>query len=51
MMSMIPHGEFSRSAAGYKAPQRITVAIRSHVDLGRVLDILAADTGRFQRHQ
>jgi len=33
-------------AAGYKALQRMTAAIRSQVDLGRVLDTLAADTGR-----
>lgn len=40
-------GELRRSASGYKALQRITVAIRSQVDLGRVLDLLAADAGRF----
>jgi len=43
---MKPREELSRGAAGYKALQRVTVAIRSHVDLGRVLDTLAADAGR-----
>jgi len=38
--------EAGRTAAGYKALQRMTAAIRSQVDLGRVLDTLAADTGR-----
>jgi len=32
-------------ARGYRALQRITVAIRSQVDLGRVLDTLVGDTG------
>ena len=44
---MMPREEISRGVAGYKALQRVTVAIRSQVDLGRVLDTLVADTGRF----
>lgn len=45
-MANAPQPGLNRLAAGYKALQRITVAIRSHVDLGRVLDILTADAGR-----
>ncbi|HZI93968.1 MAG TPA: GAF domain-containing protein [Patescibacteria group bacterium] len=45
-MANAPQPGFNRQAAGYKALQRITVAIRSHIDLGRVLDILTADAGR-----
>lgn len=32
---------------GYRALRKLTVAVRSQVDLGRVLDSLAADAGRF----
>src|SRR5262245_58081028 len=34
------------AAAGYRILQRITVAIRSQIDMSRVLDGLVADAGR-----
>ncbi|HET6373337.1 MAG TPA: GAF domain-containing protein [Candidatus Polarisedimenticolia bacterium] len=37
----------ARTAAGYRILERITVTIRSRVDLRRVLDLLAADAGRY----
>ena len=43
---LMPRQDHARISSGYKALQRITVAIRSRVDLGRVLDQLAADAGR-----
>jgi GAF domain-containing protein len=42
-----PQADFDSAASGYRALQRVTVAVRSHVDLRRVLDGLVADAGRF----
>jgi len=42
----MPAADPRELARGYRALQRITVAIRSQVDLGRVLDTLVADTGQ-----
>lgn len=42
-----PQAEPDNAAPGYRALQRITVAVRSQVDLRRVLDGLVADAGRF----
>jgi len=44
---LMPWQDRAHLAAGFKALQRITVAIRSRVDLGSVLDQLVADTGRY----
>ena len=40
-------GEATRSAAAFQLLQRASVAVRSQVDLRRVLDTLVADVGRF----
>ena len=44
--AMKPREETSRAAAGFRTLQRISVAVRSGIDLRRVLDQLAADAGR-----
>jgi len=38
--------EAATTASGHRVLQRITAAVRSHVDLQRILDTLVADTGR-----